>query len=163
MELSLIRACIVICSKSLIFFRGIKNVFHFIFSANLPKEVMAFPDFPYPEQENSFLSRDEVVNYLESYAVHYNIKKYIKFEHYVVRVRPIENEEWEVIVRDLPNDKYETLQFDAIMVCNGHYSDPLLPDFPGQSIFKGKQIHSNVYRFPEVFDGMFEVQIFVAD
>lgn len=32
------------------------------------------------------------------------------------------------------------------MVCNGHYNTPAFPEYPGQDIFKGRQIHSHDYR-----------------
>lgn len=45
----------------------------------LPKEVMCFPDFPYDSAvEASFISREQVVKYVNSYAEHYNLKRFIK-------------------------------------------------------------------------------------
>lgn len=39
---------------------------------------MQFPDFPFPEQEESFLHHTEVLSYLEDYAKHYNLHQYIR-------------------------------------------------------------------------------------
>ena len=36
--------------------------------------------------------------------------------------------------------------FDAVMICNGHFSDKVMPDFPGMEKFKGSIIHSGDYR-----------------
>lgn len=120
-------------------------------STNFPKEVMGYPDFPIPDQENSFISQADVLNFLDLYADHFDVKHHIKFLHHVIRVRPIEDTKWEVIVQDLPNNTYETLEFDAIMVCNGHYHTASIPDLPGRDIFKGKQMHSHDYRHAEPF------------
>lgn len=60
---------------------------------------------------------------------------------------------WSVKVRDLQEDVTVIESFDAVMVCNGHYFKPSIPNIPGRDIFTGKQMHSHDYRVPEVFDG----------
>ena len=39
--------------------------------------------------------------------------------------------------------------FDAVVVCNGHYSEPRVPRFPGAEHWPGVQMHSHNYREPE--------------
>lgn len=114
---------------------------------------MGYPDFPIPEQERSYLCHEEILSFLDQYANHFDLKEHIKFLHCVIRVRPIGDDRWEVIVRDLPNNEYKTLEFDAVMVSNGHFHAPNLPNFPGKKLFKGKQIHSHDYRNAESFKG----------
>lgn len=120
---------------------------------NLPKELMGYPDFPIPSQENSYIPSEDMLSFLQLYAKHFGIEKKIKFEHHVVRVRPHGESQWEVIVRDLPNDKLETYIFDAILVCNGHYHTPAYPEYPGRKLFRGKQIHSHDFRCADPFKG----------
>ena len=36
---------------------------------------MAFPDFPFPSEWNSFLSHQQVLKYLEDYASHFDLKR----------------------------------------------------------------------------------------
>jgi hypothetical protein len=43
--------------------------------------------------------------------------------------------------------------FDAVLVCNGHYTEPRLPDIPGASDFPGVLMHSHSYRCPRRFRG----------
>jgi cation diffusion facilitator CzcD-associated flavoprotein CzcO len=43
--------------------------------------------------------------------------------------------------------------FDALVVANGHYSEPNLPDVPGAQHWPGLQMHSHNYRVPEAFEG----------
>jgi dimethylaniline monooxygenase (N-oxide forming) len=120
---------------------------------NLPKEVMGYPSIPFPELEDSYIPAAEVLKYYESYADKFDLKKLIKFEHHVVRVRPLLDETWEVIVQDMKAKKFETFIFEAVLVCNGHYSTPNIPANKGQNEFKGKQIHSHEYRTNEAFRG----------
>jgi dimethylaniline monooxygenase (N-oxide forming) len=66
---------------------------------NIPKEVMCYPDFPFPDKDESFLPSSEILNYLNEYADKFDIKKFIHFEHHVVRVVPQKDGTWEIIVR----------------------------------------------------------------
>ncbi|CAL4167656.1 unnamed protein product, partial [Meganyctiphanes norvegica] len=45
---------------------------------NLPKEVMAFPDSPFPEGGKSYVSHKGVLSYLEDYCKHYQLYPHIK-------------------------------------------------------------------------------------
>jgi dimethylaniline monooxygenase (N-oxide forming) len=112
---------------------------------NLPKEVMGYPDFPIPSQENSYISSNAFLNFLELYAERFKLLDCIKFQHHVIKVKPT-SESWEVIVRKLPDDEYVTFVFDVVLVCNGHYSAPILPKYDGWEVFQGKQLHSHDYR-----------------
>lgn len=117
---------------------------------NLPKEVMGFPDFPIPEQENSYISSQEFLNFLNLYADKFKLRKKIKFQNHVLRVRPLDDT-WEVIVRNLPLDIYETYNFDAVLVCNGHYNAPIIPRYEGCKTYCGQQLHSHDFRRSEKF------------
>lgn len=119
---------------------------------NLPKELMCFPDFPFPPHEKSYLPASDVLDYLNSYADTFYVRDKIKFHYHVVRVRPI-NDVWEVMTTNLINDSHEIFIFDAVLLCNGHFSVPHKPKMKGQNIFKGRQIHSHDYRTPEAFLG----------
>jgi cation diffusion facilitator CzcD-associated flavoprotein CzcO len=44
-------------------------------------------------------------------------------------------------------------EYDAVVVCNGHYADPRVPAFPGQEHWAGRQMHSHNYRSPDPFKG----------
>ena len=96
-----------------------------IFSrTNLPKEVMAFPDFPFPSEWTSFLSHQQVLKYLENYTSHFDLYKYIQFNSAVSSVRPLMGVnsrmlQWEVVVTDLDTQESQLLQFEAVIVCNG--------------------------------------------
>jgi len=125
---------------------------------NLPKEVMAYPDFSFPaETSRSFLHHTEVEEYLKAYAKHFDVEQYIQYQTEVTEVKPIVSDsnnvtKWEVITRSLGTNVFKTHEFDGVMVCNGHYSVPNCPTIPGlKEKFKGDEIHSHYYRVPEVF------------
>lgn len=57
---------------------------------------MGFPDFPIPKQEKSYISAEDMLAFLNLYSVQFNVKENIKFQHYVIRVRPKGESQWEV-------------------------------------------------------------------
>lgn len=120
---------------------------------NLPKELMSFPGFPFPSQERSFVPATDVNEYLNLFADNFKLRQFVKFEHQAIRIRPLLNGTWEVIVKKLSEERLEMHTFDIVFVCNGHYSTPSFPHYESRSVFKGKQIHSHDYRRPETFQG----------
>lgn len=118
---------------------------------------MEYPDYPYPNATKSYPPQVDVLKYLHSYADHFDVKKHIKLSHLVIRVVPIENDKWEVIVKDLPNDKYETLIFDVVFVANGHFASPRYPSIAGLDEFQGLTLHSHDYRSSEAFHGKLQL------
>lgn len=45
-------------------------------------------------------------------------------------------------------------EFDAVVVCNGHYSEPRVPELPGGRQFRGKQLHTHNFRENGPFQGL---------
>lgn len=123
-----------------------------VIRTNLPVETMGYPGYDFINRGRSFVTCDEVLEFFVSYANHYKIVEKVKFEHHVVRVRPIKNEKWEIIVRNLKRNVHETMEFDYVMVCNGHNSVVNMPKFPGCNTFAGRQLHSHNYRKSEGFE-----------
>lgn len=117
---------------------------------------MGIGDFTMPNDfEQSYLPSNKVLNFLDAYANQFEVKKFIRFRHLVIRVRSVENAKWEVIVKDLPSDKVTTHFFDAVFVCNGHNTAPYIPNFAGMDKFKGVQEHSHYYRKPGNYKGSY--------
>ena len=90
---------------------------------------MAFPDFPFPSEWNSFLSHQQVLRYLQDYACHFDLYKFIQFNSSISSVRPLMGKDsqkpmWEVVVTDADTIKelQQVLLFDAVIVCNGWVS-----------------------------------------
>lgn len=117
---------------------------------NLPIEIMCYPNEPFRNQKDSFVSSEEVLKYYQTFDAKYDLKKHVKFEHQVVRVRPLTNG-WEVIVKDLATNIYATHNFDGVIVCSGHFHSANVPEYEGCDVFQGKQFHSHDYRCSEPF------------
>lgn len=103
------------------------------FVTNTPKKIMGYPNLPFPDQENSYVTPDDVLIITISMQ-----QNFIQFQHNVLRVRPLANQSWEVIVMDLSSNKCKKLHFNAVMVCNGHNRIPDIPKFKGQETLRGK-------------------------
>ncbi|XP_069167889.1 uncharacterized protein [Procambarus clarkii] len=124
---------------------------------DLPKMMMAFPDFPFPEDSKSFMHHTTVLKYLEDYTQHYGIHRCIKFGHHVEKVSPIMKTEgppaWAVTVRDLTSGLTSSTTCDALLVCTGHFTVPYTPHIEGIENYKGLQVHSHDYRKPSPYAG----------
>ncbi|XP_024030550.1 flavin-containing monooxygenase FMO GS-OX-like 4 [Morus notabilis] len=128
---------------------------------NLPREVMGFRDFPFVAK-NDDVERDprrfpghrEVLMYLKDFAEEFGIEKLVRFQTQVVYVGVVESgNKWKVRSKKRSGDNEVELDeiFDAVVVCNGHFSEPRIAEIPGIETWPGKQIHSHNYREPEPF------------
>ncbi|XP_026751560.2 senecionine N-oxygenase [Galleria mellonella] len=123
---------------------------------NLPKEIMGFPDFPIPESDRSYLPAKDMLAFLQLYSDKHGVTPYIKFKHHVQVVKPKmgpNGELWDVTFKDLATCESQTVEYDYVFVCNGHYNTPFIPSIPGLKEFEGDVMHSHDYRVPEIFTG----------
>ncbi|KAE8150097.1 hypothetical protein BDV25DRAFT_117493 [Aspergillus avenaceus] len=124
---------------------------------NIPKELMAFGEKPFPPDVQVLPKYSTVRKYLGEYAE--NVKGHIQFETQVVQVRPrsIEQNTWTVTTKNLRTGVDTTDSYDAVVVASGHYDVPYTPDIPGIQIwdtnYPGVISHSKLYDSPEPFRG----------
>ena len=109
---------------------------------------MAFPDFSFPDLPTSFPGHRDVLNYLNKYAEHHNLIKFIDFENSVISVNQVGDSKTKWTIE---TERNESDEFDFVIVANGHYSRPYLPRIFENSSFEGQIIHSHVYRNPESY------------
>lgn len=124
-----------------------------VYRTNVPTQMMEYSDHVYAKNILPFPHRKDIWNYLNSYALRFDVKKFTRFNHLVTSVTPIEDDKWKVVVKDLVNDQFETNVFDAVIVCNGHNSVPKVPLFEGADEFAGKRLHSHDFRDAAAFSG----------
>ncbi|CAN6288828.1 unnamed protein product [Urochloa humidicola] len=126
---------------------------------NLPRETMGFLDFPFvaaavpgSADPRRFPGHEEVLRYLEAFARRFDLLRLVRFETEVLGVRRDGHGRWAVTSRKL-GDKGsgEEEVYDAVVVCNGHYTEPRIAVIPGVDAWPGKQMHSHNYRVPEPF------------
>eukprot|EP01083_Nonionella_stella_P117518 350345_1 len=149
---------------------------------NTPKETMCFSDYPMPKELATFPHNTCLFKYFQDYMDHFDLRKFIRFNHCVTRVTPApdhkESGRWVVRYVERKYDhktsksskcsqepKIKEELFDAVCICSGHHWHPWLVDnlFPGQSDFKGKIIHSHSYKSPAKFDGQKVVVVGVGN
>lgn len=131
---------------------------------NLPKEIMAFREFPFNSDTNvkspSFVTHKDVQRYLMSYCNKFDLEKLIQFGSQVEQLRIcVEHkssivEEWpQIELAWVQNGTRHSQTFDAVCVCNGHYAAPSIPTIQGIEYFKGETLHSIEYDDPLDFAG----------
>uniref|UniRef100_A0A8C3WVA6 Flavin-containing monooxygenase n=1 Tax=Catagonus wagneri TaxID=51154 RepID=A0A8C3WVA6_9CETA len=124
---------------------------------NICKEMSCYSDFPFQEDYPNFMRQEKFWNYLQEFAEHFDLLKYIQFRTTVCSVtkRPdfSKTGQWDVVTET--DGKQNRAVFDAVMVCTGHFLNPRLPleTFPGIHTFKGQILHSQEYKTPERFQG----------
>lgn len=124
---------------------------------NVCKEMSCYSDFPFHEDYPNFMSQEKFWTYLQEFAEHFGLLKYIQFQTTVCNItrRPDFNEtgQWEVVTET--DGRYSRAVFDAVLVCTGNFLNPHLPleSFPGIHNFKGQILHSQEYKTPESFQG----------
>jgi len=105
-------------------------------------------DHPMPADYPDFPDHREIASYLESYAERFGLLERIRLETEVSSARRRADGIWEVEL-----EGGETLLYDALVVANGHHSEPLWPQPPIPGEFAGVQIHAGEYDVPEPFAG----------
>jgi cation diffusion facilitator CzcD-associated flavoprotein CzcO len=109
---------------------------------NLPSRLMGFLDYPFSQKEGGdpreFPGHEEVLRYLEDFALDFELVEFIRFGHEVVRVEGVSevSHEWVIESRTRESkSKVEEEVFEAVVVCNGHHTEPRIADFPGIFIY----------------------------
>ncbi|KAH8521731.1 hypothetical protein H0E87_002691 [Populus deltoides] len=129
---------------------------------NLPRESMGFMDYPFVTRAGEgsdprrFPGHAEVLKYLQDFAREFGIEEMVRFECEVVSVEMVDNEKLKVKCKRMRpdgggGDDLLDEVFDAVVVCNGHFTQPRIAEIPGINLWPGKQIHSHNYRTPELF------------
>lgn len=111
---------------------------------------MGFPDFPVPERNESYLAQAEILDFLNSFVDKFQLRSKIRLFNHVKLVKPTESY-WILSIVNVTTGEEIEGQFEAVMVCNGHYSVPRWPNINGYKSFQGLQFHSHDYRNPQVF------------
>ncbi|KAJ4850361.1 monooxygenase [Turnera subulata] len=137
-----------------------------------PRRDFEFSDYPWPgRDDSSFPSHVEVLEYLLSYAAHFDVLKHVQYNSRVVEIRCIFGTDhgtpqldvkhgeygpllsghpvWEVAVEANQSKNIQWYTFELLVICIGKYGDiPKVPVFPpgqGQEAFHGMVLHSLDY------------------
>lgn len=102
------------------------------------KQHSALPHFSYPADYPQYVSRLQVVDYLERYAAHFNIQP--QFNHKVTSVQRMPDGLWQV------QTQTDTFLAERVVVATGYNRIPNKPELPGLRDFRGIVWHSHEYR-----------------
>ncbi|KAJ4840830.1 putative indole-3-pyruvate monooxygenase YUCCA3 [Turnera subulata] len=113
---------------------------------HLPKKFCELPYMPFPPEFPEYPTKEQFISYLEAYAKHFSIKP--KFRQVVGSASydsslgfwRVKSNECEYMCRWL-------------IVATGENAEPVLPDIPGISDFKGRVLHGSKYRDGAEFKG----------
>ena len=102
-----------------------------------------FPDFHFDPNLPSFVHHTEMANYLQQYAVHFNLIPCIQFNTVVLNVKPVDTvrtprpigdkfygshelprkgfsfTQWKISTQNVITKTIKTEIYDAVVVCNG--------------------------------------------
>jgi putative flavoprotein involved in K+ transport len=104
--------------------------------------------FPIPQHYPVYLSRDDVVAYLNEYARHFNLR--VVTGATVQRVRPNGPSAggWTIQVND-----GELWKARVVVIATGQYHTPMIPSWPGRHSYRGQLTHSASYSNAHAYVG----------
>jgi cation diffusion facilitator CzcD-associated flavoprotein CzcO len=136
-----------------------------LLETNIPHTLMGYSDWKFPTGTSLFPSHQTVKEYLQGYAK--DFLSSILFHTQVVDIKPLDesrkDSSWILTALDLRTKKLSTHEFDAVVVANGHYSDPYVPNIAGikewNQIYPNSVSHSKYYRRPEQYSNKVSHQV----
>jgi cation diffusion facilitator CzcD-associated flavoprotein CzcO len=125
---------------------------------NIPRGLMGFKGLDWPKDSQLFPKHQMVLKYIEDYGK--DVQDTIRYSTQVTNITPISDDPssaWSVTSRVLQTSEVTTETYDAVIVANGHFITPYIPDIPGIAEWNtsnpGLISHSKYYRRPEEFTG----------
>ncbi|MFJ7077748.1 flavin-containing monooxygenase [Streptomyces sp. NPDC098781] len=111
------------------------------------RRLSGLPGLPMPRRFGRWVSRDDVVRYLEKYAEVHELEIVTGVE--VSRVEPSpDGSGW--LLRATGGRE---LTGAAVVVATGHNHTPRIPDWPGRDKYTGEFLHAGEYRTPAPYAG----------
>ncbi|GAA3645193.1 ArsO family NAD(P)H-dependent flavin-containing monooxygenase [Lentzea roselyniae] len=109
-----------------------------------PARYSALPGLPFPGDPEHYPHRDEVVDYLRTYAAHLDTD--IRTGQRVAKV--VRDNDFRVATAD-----GTTFSAPIVIAATGGFGNPHRPALPGLDDFPGTVLHTAQYRTPEPFQG----------
>ncbi len=109
------------------------------------KQWSHLPYMPFPDDFPTYVSRKQLVDYLENYAAKFNIKPIFNEEIIFIKKS---GEHWQ-----LNANSGKTYLAENVIIATGLNSRPNVPKWKGQEKFKGDIVHSAFYKNPKPYIG----------
>ncbi|MFO0575976.1 MAG: NAD(P)/FAD-dependent oxidoreductase [Polyangia bacterium] len=113
------------------------------------KQHSALPGLAFPREAPTYPSRQQVVDYLSSYAEHFDIRPLFGQR---VRRAAYKDGTWQLETDDGAGGG-RTLVGRALVVATGYNRVPLLPTWLGDAEFRGPRLHSSAYKSGRAYRG----------
>jgi dimethylaniline monooxygenase (N-oxide forming) len=114
---------------------------------NTNRMVMAYSDYPMPEDYPMFPHHSHIIQYFDDYVNHFNIRSDIQFNTEVLDVS--RNSDGSFTVK---TDK-QVAEYQNVIIANGHHWNPRYPEPAFAGTFTGEVIHSHYYKEVEQVKG----------
>jgi dimethylaniline monooxygenase (N-oxide forming) len=119
------------------------------------KRAYSFAELPMPASYPDVPSGSQMQAYLQSYVERFGLDNRIRLNTEVTAARPVVGG-WSLQVRELDQQRVETVVCDHLVVANGVFSDPALPRYAGADVFVaagGRVCHGSEFRDLREADG----------
>ncbi|AYY11899.1 NAD(P)/FAD-dependent oxidoreductase [Actinobacteria bacterium YIM 96077] len=110
-----------------------------------PVEYNALSGVPFPGTPDTYPHRDDVVTYLARYAANLDVEIRTR-----TRVTGVDTDGEGFVVH---TDDGQELGAAGVVAASGSFTNPIMPELPGQSGFTGTILHAAQYRHPAPFAG----------
>jgi dimethylaniline monooxygenase (N-oxide forming) len=114
---------------------------------NTNRMVMAYSDYPMPEDYPMFPHHSHIIQYFDDYVNHFNIRSDIQFNTEVLEVS--RNSDGSFTVKT----NKQTAEYQNVIIANGHHWNPRYPEPAFAGTFTGEVIHSHYYKEVEQVKG----------
>ncbi len=111
---------------------------------NTNRVVMAYSDFPMPDDYPMFPHHSDIIEYFENYVEHFKLREHITFNTSVTDV--IRNSDGSY---NITLDNRQSFDYQHVIVANGHHWNPRFPTPAFKGEFTGEILHSHYYREAE--------------
>jgi len=100
------------------------------------KGTYCYTDFPMPASYPEWPSGEQVQQYLEDYARHFDLNGSIRLNTEVLSAEPKGDEGWRLRLRDVNTGGTMEHEADSLVVANGIFSKPFIPPYEGREAFE---------------------------
>ena len=106
------------------------------------KKFSNLPHLPFPDNYPKFVSKDQLITYLENYTERFNLNPQLGVEVNNIKRN---GQKWSVTTNKGENS------YQKVIIATGVNRVPMSPTFKNESAFKGEIIHSKSYKNPAPF------------
>lgn len=125
---------------------------------NIPRGLMGFQDLDWPSDSQLFPTHQTVLQYITDYGA--DVQDLVQYETQVINAHPSSSSrdtKWTIRTRNIRTHEANEEVFDALIVANGHFITPYVPEIEGirewNTQHPGLISHSKYYRHPSEYSG----------